>query len=513
MKRKKYRKSEKIKCEICDMKFHTTGLSSHIIYTHKMEVDDYVKKYGEFRKNELVVKKKTRNIKKVKCEICNNSYFITGMFTHLRDTHDITVEDYTKKFSEYRPKYIDYKERAEKNKIECKVCGEHLGSERLLTYHIKKHHSLLKIDYIKKYILHNKIPNCTCGCGEEVKIVSCGKSGNENCRYIAQYKPGHNYHKPGYRINTREQREKMRKSAIERMKKKKGTWFQSGPSKEETKLFDFVRELAPDVIPNDKEILSGLELDIVIPSQKIAIEYNGGYWHSDLFKDKKYHLKKQREAEEAGYRLIHVWEADWFHKKEIIKSIISNILGKVENKIYARKTKIKEISTKEANEFLNNNHLQGFGVSKIRLGLFYGGELVSVMTFSSLRAATGQTPKKNQYELLRFCNKLNTSVVGGASKLFKYFLKTYNPDRVISYANKDWSRGQLYQKLGMSYLGDTLIGYFYTKSKFKYSRFQFQKHKLVEMGADPKLTEYEIMLNNGYLRTWDCGNLKYEFCR
>jgi len=294
------------------------------------------------------------------------------------------------------------------------------------------------------------------------------------------------------------------------MKKKKGTWFQNGPSAGEMELYNFVKELAPDTVQNDVNILSGLELDIVIPSMKLAMEYNGGYWHSDLFKDKKYHLNKQKEAAEKGYRLIHVWECDWFHKKEIIKSILKSIMNRVDKRIYARKTVVKEISYSDANTFLDKNHLQGSGVSKIRLGLFHDDELVSVMTFSSLRRATGQKSKEGSYELHRFCNELNTSVIGGASKLFKYFIKNYSPKHILSYASKDWSTGNLYESLGMTYAGDTTVGYFYTKSKFRYSRFQFQKHKLVAKGADPNLTEYGIMLKDGYHRVWDCGNLKYE---
>jgi len=95
--------------------------------------------------------------------------------------------------------------------------------------------------------------------------------------------------------------------------------------------------------------------------------------------------------------------------------------------------------------------------------------------------------------------------------MFSYFKKKYGPTYIISYANRDWSQGNLYQKLEMTYKGNTPPGYFYVKSKHKFSRFQFQKHKLVEQGADPTLTEYEIMLERGYYRIWDCGNLRFEW--
>ena len=114
-----------------------------------------------------------------------------------------------------------------------------------------------------------------------------------------------------------------------------------------------------------------------------------------------------------GIQLFHICEDDWIYKQNIIKSMILNKLGKSSNKIYARKTEVKEvIDNKLVREFLDNNHIQGFVGSKIKLGLFYKDELVSLMTFSK------RTFMKNEdYELVRFCNKLNTNVIGGASKL------------------------------------------------------------------------------------------------
>jgi len=509
MKRKKYRKAAKLECKICKRKIFANGLSSHIRGQHAMSADEYVKEYSEFRQSKLQQKKGLRKFGKVECKICKNKYATIGMSNHLRDAHNLTTGQYVEEHGEFRPKHLKQIARKKDSQIQCEICKDSQESHKALLYHIKTHNITWQ-DYFIKYFFNEKHPTCSCGCGEKVTLLRHGKNDKGEKAYARIMLPGHHGHRPGYRKNSKEQRERMRKSAIERMKKKKGTWFQNGPSAGEMELYNFVKELAPDTVQNDVNILSGLELDIVIPSMKLAMEYNGGYWHSDLFKDKKYHLNKQKEAAEKGYRLIHVWECDWFHKKEIIKSILKSIMNRVDKRIYARKTVVKEISYSDANTFLDKNHLQGSGVSKIRLGLFHDDELVSVMTFSSLRRATGQKSKEGSYELHRFCNELNTSVIGGASKLFKYFIKNYSPKHILSYASKDWSTGNLYESLGMTYAGDTTVGYFYTKSKFRYSRFQFQKHKLVAKGADPNLTEYGIMLKDGYHRVWDCGNLKYE---
>ena len=508
MAQKKYKV---FKCKLCDKNISSCGMPSHIKYKHNITVDEYVAKFGEFRKS--IIPTSNRKCNKMICKICGAEYSTNGISMHLRYTHGITVEQYINKYGEYRLKYIDYENRAKLNKIECAVCKSLFGSERLLSYHIKKEHKITKLEYIKTYIFNNNLPLCACGCGEPVQLLPSGINFNGNKTYARTVKSGHNLNAPGYRTNTKEQKMRMRKSAINRMKKKQGVWFDNGPSKLENELYNFVVKLLPDAIQSDRKILSGLELDIVIPSLKLAIEFNGEYWHSDIFKNKKYHLNKQNEVEDKGYRLIHIWESDWIHKKEIIKSILKSIMQKSENRIYARNTVLKEISFNELRDFLSKNHLQGSSVSKYRFGLFKDTELVSVMAFSALRRATGRISKDGNYELIRFCSKLNTTVVGGASKLFTYFIKNYDPERVISYANKDWSSGKLYEQIGMEYIGNTPVGYFYSKSKFRFNRFQFQKHKLIQNGEDPNLTEYEIMIKNGYSKIWDCGNLKYEFIK
>lgn len=455
--------------------------------------------------------KRSKDLTPVECKLCKKVLPASGMGSHLYHTHpEYNSDSYARKYGEFRKKYIKLQTQVEKSDIVCKVCNTNLKSHKALLHHIHTH-KLNWEDYFIKYFFDGKHPTCSCGCGEKVTLLRHGKNEKGEITYSRDMLPGHHKHRPGYRVNSKEQRERMRVSAIERMKKGEGTYFNNGPSKAEQELFDFIKSIIPDALQGDKEILSGMELDIVIPSLKIAIEYNGGYCHSDLFKEKKYHLTKQEQAKEKGYRLIHIWECDWINKKEIIKSIIKNIVGKTERKIFARKTQVREIRYSLANKFLADNHLQGSGVSKIRLGLFFNQELVSVMTFSSLRRATGQTAKEGSYELLRFCNKLNTSVVGGASKMLNYFKETYKPTYILSYANKDWSIGTLYNSLNMKYTGNTAVGYFYTKSKIRFSRYQFQKHKLVANGKDINLSEYEIMLKDGYYRVWDCGNLRFEW--
>ena len=286
----------------------------------------------------------------------------------------------------------------------------------------------------------------------------------------------------------------------------------------EGEIFSFIKNDLNiiNVIENSRKILkSGQELDIYLPDHNIAIEFNGLYWHSNFFVGKNYHLNKTIECEKQGIQLLHIFEDEWVNKKNIIKSIIRNKLNLIENKIYARKTTIKEITDNGlVREFLETNHIQGFVGSKIKLGLFYNNnELVSLMTFGKKRKIMNSSSEEGEYELLRFCNKINTTVIGGASKLFKFFIKNYEPKEITTYADRRYSNGNLYKQLEMEYVGETPPNYWYFKNNEyeRKHRFGFRKDILIKKGYDPSKTEHEIMVERGYLRIYDCGNLKYKF--
>lgn len=278
-------------------------------------------------------------------------------------------------------------------------------------------------------------------------------------------------------------------------------------SKYEIEMREFLKDNCIDFITNDRTIISPKELDIYIPEHKIAIEFNGIYWHTEKYgKDRKYHLNKTIECENKNIQLIHIFEDEWTEKKEIVKSIILSKLGKLPNRLYARKCEIKLLDSKICNNFLNDNHLQGSCNSSIKLGLFYNNELVSCMTFGK-RKITG----KSTFELLRFCNKLNYFIIGGASKLFKYFLNNYNTNCITTYADRRYSNSNFYEQLGFEFSHNSNPSYWYFKEKREH-RSKYMKHKLSKLldDFDPNKTEYQNMLVNGYTKIWDCGCKVYK---
>ena len=242
---------------------------------------------------------------------------------------------------------------------------------------------------------------------------------------------------------------------------------QSYSSSYEKEIIEYLKEyLSEDEIYPSYRVKK--EIDIYLPNYKIGIEFNGVYWHSHLLKESTYHKEKSDYFKELDINIFHVWEYQWTNpiKKEIIKSMILNKICKIPNKIFARKCVIKELSSSDYKEFCNYNHIQGHSPAQIKIGLYYNNELVSCMSFGKLRMNLGNKVKQEgEWELVRFCNKLNTSVVGGASKLLNYFEKTYLPIKLISYADNDYSQGNLYNVLGFSDKGITNISYSYYNPK------------------------------------------------
>jgi hypothetical protein len=283
--------------------------------------------------------------------------------------------------------------------------------------------------------------------------------------------------------------------------------YQSQHSQGEQELVDYIDSLGIEYETGNRTILDGKEVDIYIPSHKLAIEFNGLYWHSELFVDKEYHLEKTKVCEANGIQLIHIFEDEWLYKQDIVKSRLKNMLGLTYDKIFARKCVIKEVATSDAKAFCYTNHIQDYSASKYKIGLYYANELVSLMLFSKTRIAMGGTG--NNIELVRFCNKLNTNVVGGAGKLLKYFTRKYNPREIISYADRRWSQGGLYETIGFDLSHDSAPNYWYVKNSLRKHRFNYRKSNLVKLGFDTTKTEKEIMLENGYYRIYDCGHKKY----
>jgi hypothetical protein len=263
---------------------------------------------------------------------------------------------------------------------------------------------------------------------------------------------------------------------------------------------------------NNRSIISPKELDIYIPHKKLAIEINGLYWHSEISggKDRNYHLNKTKQCAEQGIRLLHFTDEEINNpiKFNIVQSMIKAILSIIPNKLGARSCQLVFDLDKEIiHNFLNESHIQGTCTFSSSISLLHPDHgIVAVMTYGKPRYN-----KEHDIEILRFAVKPNYSIIGGFSKILSYLP---NNIKIVSYASKNYSIGNVYLKNGFIQVSESGPNYFYIAPEFTKleSRVKYQKHKLNKIleQFDPDKTEWENMIENGYDRIWDCGNLVFS---
>ena len=280
----------------------------------------------------------------------------------------------------------------------------------------------------------------------------------------------------------------------------------SGTSKIEQSLFTAF----PMAVAHDRTVLKDREIDMLIDG-RVGVEINGVYWHTEAQgKHRNYHLDKTERAHAQGVELLQFTDREVNDKFDLVCSMIHAKLGSTPNKIYARKCKIGVVPNAVAMGFCNEHHMQGGVVSSVRYGLWYDGELVALMTFSKSRFSG-----ICDWEIVRFAVKKHTTVVGGASKLFTHFTRRH-AGSVVSYANRRWSQGKLYEALGFTLAHVSAPNYYWVASNgcTTLSRNKCQKHKLASVLGeqfDPTLSEAGNMQQAGYSRMWDCGNMVYIY--
>lgn len=237
-----------------------------------------------------------------------------------------------------------------------------------------------------------------------------------------------------------------------------------------------------------------------------CVDFNVDYDHATR-QDRGRMNRWKNDAWENGVETIIIYESEWVQSAPIVKSRILHILNRSTSHLYARSLTIKHLEPTEARDFFRVSHIQGSLGSSVRMGLVNDNGDIQI-------AASWGKPrfnKKATWELVRLASALDTSVAGGASRLFSEFRKTVcSPnDTILSYCDRRWSRGRgTYLKAGFEFTGCSDPCYWYINPDRTLShRVRFQKHKLKGLlpNFDPALTEIENMRRAGYRRIFDCG--------
>lgn len=286
-------------------------------------------------------------------------------------------------------------------------------------------------------------------------------------------------------------------------------------SKPQAEIAAWLQESGLEISVNNRQIIGPYELDIVVESHKVAIEYCGLAWHGEMRKESRsYHLDKLERANSAGYRLITVFADEWILHPEAVKGYLSSVLSINTTRVGAREASIESVPWLEAESFLDRWHIQGAGAPlRTVYGLRSNGELIAVASFKNTNETRRGGAREGVWELVRYCVMGGVYVSGGFERLLAQFKRDHSPTTIFTYSDRRWSRGRLYEKAGFGLTSTIPPSYWYFKKNTDFPRFHKSKFRKSAIGALPTETEWEVMQRNGYDRIWDCGLQKWTWTK
>lgn len=222
-------------------------------------------------------------------------------------------------------------------------------------------------------------------------------------------------------------------------------------------------------------------------------------------------LVLQGKYKVQGKLLVQLWEDVWHARKKQVVTRLYSFLG-LNNSIHGRKTKIQTLDIKQISYFLNEYHLQGYVKAKYNFGLFNDSELVAVASFSNARPLISKGENYQSAELIRFASKDKITIVGGLSKLIKHFLKEVQVNDIMTYADRDWSLGKGYEKLGFALTKETasLLFYVNTETLIRYASHRLPKSLTESFNNKDALNFDHFLATKSYKKVYNTGNLKFH---
>lgn len=181
-------------------------------------------------------------------------------------------------------------------------------------------------------------------------------------------------------------------------------------------------------------------------NNNIFVNIDGLYWHSEKMVDKDLHLNARLKMESHGLRLLQFRADELTYKPAIVNSMISVKSGNAQ-KVFARKLRVQVLNTSEARTFFNKNHLMGFASASTYIGL---------VNDLGIKCAISFTIQNRVAKIVRFASVLDTVVVGGYSKLLKYFINLNLVDDIYTFVDLRYGSSASLEKMGFEHVGTTL---------------------------------------------------------
>ena len=300
-----------------------------------------------------------------------------------------------------------------------------------------------------------------------------------------------------------------------------------------------VQALVPmsTVLSDDRTILpSTKELDIVVPDHHLAIEFNGIFSHSEqaAFETHSkpllhnYHAEKTREAREQGYQLVHVWEDDWVHRRELVMRACAHRLHAVDRlpnvlpdinplaceRLYARKLTVRTVPGNVARRFWQDNHLQGPVNCSVNIGLYdRDGILRALLGVGRKNHGSRVSLPEGTWDIQRYAT-LGT-IVGGFTRLLAHAETLLPVHTWTSWSDNDISDGGMYQAAGFTPDKRQGASYSYVGRTTRWERVHrstYTKQRFIDdpdLAYEPGQTEHEAALANRLYRIYDAGKTRW----
>jgi hypothetical protein len=278
-------------------------------------------------------------------------------------------------------------------------------------------------------------------------------------------------------------------------------------SKAELEVLEFVRSLGVEALSGDRTAIAPLELDVYVPSLKLGIEYNVLYYHSThVIKDKDYHQRKLAACSAAGIKLFSIYEDEWRDRRTIIEGMLRHRLGLTSERLFARKLQLRQLTTTEARQFFDANHLEGYARCTASFGLVDSAS--QVVAGMSLRTAFHKR-YADVYEVGRSCTLSTVSVSGGTGRLTRAaaeFAVSRGKRGLMTYVDARVGDGRGYAAAGWQCIRhDTGARFWWTDGIHRFNRFQFKADKVNGK------TQKQVSDEAGVVPIFGCGNSIWQF--